>query len=201
MKKIFQWALAATVCGASVFTACSGNDDNPVTPDLNLSEKIIGKWVPAELDGKPALTNEKMVFAFLSPTKGYISASLSIHSDAEMWGSRLETDVAISGNKVTVTFHPNEHNTSVHELNITAINDSEFTANQKVTVTIDGNVVISEEKAFRFTKLTADYSAAILGLWECQGITGGETNNDDNARLEFLADGTYRFFLRGDAAI
>jgi hypothetical protein len=118
-----------------------------------------------------------------------------------MWSSQLETDVAISGNKVTVTFHPDEHNTSVHEFNITAINDKEFTANQKVTVTIDGNVVISEEKAFRFTKLTADYSAAILGLWECQGITGGETNNDDNARLEFLADGTYNFYRRSDAGV
>jgi hypothetical protein len=203
MRKIFQWAMAAAlICGISFAAAsCSSSDDNPATPDLNLSEKIIGKWMPADIDGKPALTNEKMVFAFLSPTKGYISASLSIHSDAEMWSSQLETDVAISGNKVTVTFHPDEHNTSVHELNITAINDKEFTANQKVTVTIDGNVMISEEKAFRFTKLTADYSAAILGLWECQGITGGETNNDDNARLEFLADGTYNFYRRSDAGI
>jgi len=139
-----------------------------------------------------------MVFAFLSPTKGYISASLSIHSDAEMWSSQLETDVAISGNKVTVTFHPDEHNTSVHELNITAINDKEFTANQKVTVTIDGNVVISEEKAFRFVKLTADYTADILGLWECTGLTGIETYNDGNDRLEFLSDGTYRYYRLND---
>ena len=30
MKKLMQWVLAATlVCGASVFTACSNNDDNP----------------------------------------------------------------------------------------------------------------------------------------------------------------------------
>ena len=200
MKKLFMVLAATIICGATTFTSCT-NDDNPATPDLGVKEKIIGKWMPADIDGKPALTNEKMVFAFLSPTKGYISASLSIHSDAEMWSSRLETDVAISGNKVTVTFHPNEHNTSVHELNITAINDSEFTANQKVTVTIDGNVVISEEKAFRFTKLTANYTAAILGLWECQGITGGETNNDDNARLEFLADGTYNFYRRSDAGV
>ena len=45
-KKLLQWAMAAAlICGASVFTACtSDNDDNPATPDLNLSEKIIGKW-------------------------------------------------------------------------------------------------------------------------------------------------------------
>jgi archaellum component FlaG (FlaF/FlaG flagellin family) len=198
MRKIFQWALAAAlICSATAFTSCT-NDDNPVTPDLNVAEKIIGKWMPADIDGKPALTNEKMVFAFLSPTKGYISASLSIHSDAEMWSSQLETDVAISGNKVTVTFHPDEHNTSVHELNITAINDKEFTANQKVTVTIDGNVVISEEKAFRFVKLTADYAEPILGLWECTGLIGIETYNDANARLEFLSDGTYRYYRKDE---
>ena len=35
MKKLFQWAIAAAliICGASVFTACSSNDDNPATPD------------------------------------------------------------------------------------------------------------------------------------------------------------------------
>ena len=26
-------------------TSCISNDDNPATPDLNLSEKIIGKWI------------------------------------------------------------------------------------------------------------------------------------------------------------
>ena len=170
------WVLAATlICGACVFTSCK---KDKVNTDLNLEENIIGKWEIADKNGQPAPTNEKMVLAFLSPTKGYVSASLSIHSDADIWSSRLETDVAISGNKVTVTFHPDEHNTSVHELNITSINDKEFTANQKVTVTIDGEVVISEEKAFRFVKQTADHSAAILGLWECQELTGIETYND-----------------------
>ncbi|MBR1667345.1 MAG: glycoside hydrolase, partial [Bacteroidaceae bacterium] len=34
MKKLIQWVLAATlVCGASIFTACSSDeDDNPVVP-------------------------------------------------------------------------------------------------------------------------------------------------------------------------
>ncbi|SHK56976.1 hypothetical protein SAMN05216463_10644 [Xylanibacter ruminicola] len=38
-----NWVLTATlICGASVLTSCSSND-NPLTPDLNLSEMIIGK--------------------------------------------------------------------------------------------------------------------------------------------------------------
>ena len=202
MKRMIHWMLAAIlICGASVFTSCTSDiSDNPVTPDLNLSEKIIGKWMVADIEGQPALTNEKMVLAFLSPTKGYVSASLSIHSDADMWSRQLETDVAISGNKVTVTFHPNEHNTSVHELNITAINDSEFTANQKVTVTIDGNVVISEEKAFRFVKQTADYREAILGTWEGK-VTNSEGSEFDDGELhrwEYKADGTYVYYSQNE---
>ena len=35
MQKFFSWVLAATlVCGASVLTACSSNEDNPVQPEL-----------------------------------------------------------------------------------------------------------------------------------------------------------------------
>ena len=45
------------------------------------------------------------------------------------------------------------------------------------------------ESTVRFVKVTADYTAAILGLWECQELTGIETYNDANARLEFFADG------------
>ena len=34
MKKIMNWVLAATlICGASVFTACTDIEDNPVTPE------------------------------------------------------------------------------------------------------------------------------------------------------------------------
>ncbi len=186
--------LAATViCGASLFTSCKKDEDN----NLNLEEKIIGKWMMADIDGQPALTNEKCVFAFLSPTKGYVSASLGIHSDADIWSSRLETDVAISGNKVTVTFHPDEHNTSVHEFNITAINDKEFTANQKVTVTIDGDVVISEEKAFRFIKVTADYTSAILGTWQGHCTSEGSVFDDGQEhRWQYNADGTYVYYAK-----
>lgn len=43
MKKIMNWVLAVIlVCGASVMTACSSdNDDNPVV-DNSLAEKIVG---------------------------------------------------------------------------------------------------------------------------------------------------------------
>lgn len=40
MKRVMQWVLAATlVCGASVFTACSGKEDNPV--QVQQRERVI----------------------------------------------------------------------------------------------------------------------------------------------------------------
>ena len=67
--RFFQLMLAAlVVCGLSLFTSCT-KEDNPATPDLNLAEKIIGKWMDYEADGQPALTTGKMVVTFVSPTK------------------------------------------------------------------------------------------------------------------------------------
>ena len=201
MRKIFQWALAAAlICGISLAAAsCSSNDDNPATPDLGVKEKIIGKWMTAENNGQPLTSNDKNVTTFISASKATVSVSRSENEGA--WNTEQEFDVAINGNKVTLTGHPDEHQTVVYDYDVTAINGNEFSASLKMTVTRDGNVVVSREGTVRLTKQTADYSEAVLGLWECQGITGGETNNDDNARLEFLADGTYNFYRRSDAGV
>ena len=200
-KKLLQWTIAAAlICGTSVFTACtSDNDDNPATPDLNLSEKIIGKWIMSDRDGQSMLTNKKMVVTFASATKAYMSESLnSIPEAGTLWNDKMEADVAIVGNNVTLTFHRNEHHTGVHEYIFTDINDREFTATQKTTSTVDGIVMHTFESTVRFVKLTADYTADILGLWECTGLTGIETYNDANARLEFLSDGTYRYYRKDE---
>ena len=185
-------ALVLLAIVALAFTSCK--KDN-----LNLEEKIIGKWIRADVDGQPALTNEKMVITFVSTTKGYLSAALNFRPEAPtLWANQKEVAVAIDGNMVTVTNHQDEHTTAVEEYTVTAINDNEFTANHKVTMTVDGTVVMTDERTMRYTKLTADYTTAILGKWECQELTGIETYNDANARLEFFADGTYRYWRKND---
>ena len=106
MRKIFQWAMAAAliICGARVFTACSSNDDNPVTPDLGVKEKIIGTWITADVNGQPALTDKKRVVTFVSATKAYYSSSRTTRPEVEAtWNDKVEANVAIDGNKVTLT--------------------------------------------------------------------------------------------------
>ena len=201
MKKIFVLAMAAILtCGATVFTACSSSDDNPVIPDLNVAQKIIGKWIVTDKNGQPLPTNKKAVYSFVSSTKVFVSMSITTHPEmGELWYDEIENDVVIDGNKVTLTGHPDKKTTVTNVMNITAINNKEFTADFETTTIINGKVVDDEKMVMRFTKLTADYSKPVLGLWECEGLIGDETYNDGNDRLEFLADGTYRFYHKDDA--
>ena len=205
MKKIINWMLAATlICGASVFTSCTnGNGDNPVAPvepDLNVAEKIIGRWMTADMYGQPAVTNDKMVYNFISTTQAFLSASFSKHPEAgSPWIALEEADVVVNGNRVTITCHPIQNSTSVQVFTITSINDNELYANAKITVTTDGNVVLSEEGTLRLVKVTADYSADIIGMWEGR-MTSEQSEFDDgeNHRWEYLLDGTFNYFHKND---
>jgi hypothetical protein len=114
MKKIMRstfgrlfnknWVLAAFfICGASAFTSCSNNDDNPVV-DNSLAEKIVGKWIHADTDGEAVTTDMKSVYTFTkdggSALKGFYSMS---KTESGVWAYRQETDVTISGNTITMT--------------------------------------------------------------------------------------------------
>ena len=195
--KFFQLMLAAlVVCTAMVFNSCS-SDDNDNNID-NLSEKIIGKWITADMNGETAPTNDKMVFTFVSTTKAYVSASLNTHPEvSELWATQTENDVAINGNKMTLTSHPNQHETVVDELTVTAINNSELIANRKLTVTVNGKVVISEDQLVRYEKVTADYRDAIVGTWQGHCTSAGSVFDDGQEhRWEYKADGTYVFYVK-----
>lgn len=71
--------------------------------------------------------------------------------------------MAINGNKVTLTSHPDENTTIVDENNITSINDNEFTTNRKLTMYRDGEVSFTTDTTIRFVKVPDDRSLAIIG--------------------------------------
>ena len=198
MKKLFMMLAAILICGATIFTSCS-SDDNDNNID-NLSEKILGKWITADVNGKDTPTNEKSVLTFVSTTKAYKSASILSNTDwITRWIDKLESDVVINGNKVTLTNHSSENQMAIEEYIISDINDIEFTANKKTSVWVDGQKKAERESVVRFEKIKADYAEPVLGLWECTELTGIQTFNDANARLEFFADGTYKYWRKNDA--
>ena len=78
MKKRILWAFAAilAICSASVFTACSSDDDNQTDPKL--VDNIVGKWLYVEYDEQTVETEESSVTTFVkegSTLKAYISQS------------------------------------------------------------------------------------------------------------------------------
>ena len=193
MKKLFMVLAATLICGACVFTSCKKEDD------LNVKEKIIGKWMLADVNGQPAPTNEKSVTTFVSATKAYMSTSRSNYSESNpRWAFLLEYDVEIEGNKVKFTGHYDEQTTLINEYIVSTINDAELVGKWKHITIRNGVETSNTENDFRLVKQTADYAEPILGLWECQELTGIETYNAANARLEFFADGTYNYWRKND---
>jgi len=198
MKRLIYLMMAvALICSASVFTSCS-KDDNPVNPADNLSEKIIGKWMTTDKNRQPMLTNEKRVVTFVSATKAYMSASFTHIPVSTQWLDQIEADVVISDNKVTLTMHPEERVTVVDEYTVLAIDATGFTANLKVTTTLNGGLSYEHESIIRLTKVNRDYSEAILGTWEghVTNSEGSEYDDGETHRWEYKADGTYVYYVK-----
>ncbi len=199
------WVLAATlICGASVFTSCTnGNGDNPVVPvepDLNVAEKIIGKWMLAEMDGLPVPTNQKVVQTFLSATKVTESLSRTNYSDdTDKWHTSLEGTCSIEGSTVTMTFLPKDGVTTTCILNVQSITSTEMVASTKRTTIDNGRTVYEQEAKIRMVKVGADQSQAILGMWEGRMTSEQSEYGDvEDHRWEFLLDGTFNFFRKVD---
>ena len=201
MQKFFNWMLAAIlICGASVFTSCSSNDDNPVEPDLNVAEKIIGKWMLAENDGETALTNEKTVVTFLSATKAYQSVSrVNYDETVPKWRAKEECDMTIDGNTVTLLSHSSNID-KVFTLNIKSIDDNNMSCNFKLVIMKDGEVYNTVEDTRIYRRVTADYSADIIGMWEgySTGEEGSEFDDGENHRWEYMTDGSFNYFHKVD---
>ena len=205
MKKIMNWMLAATlICGASVFTSCTnGNGDNPVVPaepDLGVAEKIIGKWMLAEMDGLPVPTNQKVVQTFLSATKVTESLSRTNYSDdTDKWHTSLEGTCSIEGSTVTMTFLPEDGVTTTCILNVQSITSTEMVASTKRTTIDNGRTVHELEAKLRMVKVGADYSADIIGMWEGRMTSEQSVYGDvEDHRWEYMTDGSFNYFHEVD---
>ena len=204
MKQLLNWVLAVIlICGASVFTSCSSNEDSPVAPvepDLNLAEKIVGKWIVAELDGELCPTNLKATVTFESPTKAYCSLS-DVYSPA--WNEEIAADVTINGNKVIITAEESEHVSHVLNVNVVSMTDTDMVLSSDWIVFVDGKEYYHEVYGQeRWVRVAYDYSSDIIGMWEGRS-TGSETQEFDdgeNHRWEFLADGNFRYYQKVDGS-
>ena len=192
-----NWVMAATfcICGASAFTSCSNNDDNPVV-DNSLAEKIVGKWIHADTDGEAVTTDMKSVYTFTkngSALKGFYSMSMT---ESGVWAYRQETDLTISGNTITMTSRIADGQQSVVELTDVTVSGDDLRFTAKTTLSKDGQVTATYgPRQEHFTRAEADYTEAVVGLWEI-------TFTSDNPEYEssvpyrelYRSDGTASFY-------
>lgn len=184
--------LAATlICGASVFTSCSSdNDDKPNQTNLETAQKLVGKWIYTEADGEMVETIETSVTTFLlegSELKAYTSISLN---DYGVWANRQPTDVTFDGNKITLTMQMGDI-TTVEEMTDVTISgdDLRYTSNYRI---LRGGEIIEVLEPYKLhcTRIHDDFSETIIGSW-----IGVVTSDDPEFTPqpfceEYLANGT-----------
>ena len=196
MRKLFL-TIAVAMMGI-----CFAGCNKDVEPDRGVAQKIIGKWITADSNGKALPTNKKVVYDFISTTEAYSSLSFTDNvPGANPWKNRKKSAVEIFGNDVTLTQNF-DGKTVVIELHIENISDAFLIAKRTVTVRKDGGLVKSEEDIVRCVKLNEDFSTKILGIWEGR-MTSEKSAYDDGQehRWEFKDDGTFVYFVRNEAGI
>ena len=194
MKKMKLWVMAATlVCGSSVFTSCSSNDDNPSQPVNNLAEKLIGKWINVADDGKATPTNQKRVLTFLSPTKALFSIS-GTNPVAVGWYTHQDCDVTINGSHATVSTAASGMNI-ICEYDVRSVSDTEMDTEFSFKNSVNVQVFLQTQGTQRFQRINADYSQDIIGLWEGRVTSADDEHTDGEMhRWEYKADGTYAYY-------
>lgn len=184
-----------------------------------LAEKLIGKWMVADIEGKPALTNRKTVLTFVSATKAYMSRSFDKPDNGEGmdsdkkpefepgqgpdpaagpgkpgWDDYEEFDVTINGIQVTLDKVEQSGRQLSNTYLISEISDSEFICDFTLPAPPDGPEGEDGNKEVkierqRFEKIEADYEQAAIGLWE-----GKVTSEED----EYTDGKLHRWELKED---
>lgn len=197
MKKIYKamtqtrlWVFTAALllCGISMLTSCSNDDDNKNSP---LSGLIIGRWMAVEYYNEPSLTDETVTLNFVSPTTCYIDMLLEDEAEEGGWLKDVPFDVTINGYTITLSGKISETISAIYEVQVTSIDDNILSCNLKTTDIVNGKASTIEYPA-RFARVKADYSNDIIGLWE------GDYWEDEvtRIRMEYKTDGTYNFYFR-----
>ena len=202
MKKI-QWLLSsALVCASAAFVACSNNEGSGSSSEkplvVNLPQKIVGKWIHAEADGAPVLTNQKSVHTFvLEDSTIKVYNSLAMNDVGSWWEVRKKMDVSIDGSQVTIKGNYDNGKSVITEMTVTSITNKDMEFDAKTTLFNDGEAyAVIGPRHEKYIQVKKDYSQEILGTWEGH-VTSDQSAYDDSKqhRWEYKPDGTYSYML------
>ena len=195
-KHLFHVLLTSVMLAATagLTAACTSNDDNPATPsglsESVIKEKIVGKWKGATQDGTELTTNGRTVLTFNADGTRTVSTSrFESNVNEYLFRNKQSGTYVIEGSQLKNYLDTNDgYDVAIY--NIDVIDDSQLAMTMQ-------NLNPGRKSVYK--RVTADYSEDIIGLWEVTEMTGEETYNDDNARLAFLADGTYKYYRKSNA--
>lgn len=192
-KHLFHVLLTSVMLAATagLTAACTIHEDNPATPngpsESVIKEKIVGKWKLSEVNNRDQVTNGRMILTYNENATLAVSISyFNKETNSYIWRNKQPGIYSIDGNVIKNYLNQSGlYDATPHY--IEAISDEAMT----MSSTSGGQTI--------YTRVAADYTSDIIGMWEVTEMTGEETYNDDNARLAFLADGTYRYYRKDDA--
>ena len=202
-KQFYHVFLASVMLAATagLMTSCA-TEDNPGKPtgpsESVIKEKIVGKWKAVMQDGKERVTNRHAIMTFFADgTMTYTRSYYSDYWGIQIWANRAPYTYTVSDNLVTREGleENGQMRKTFYEVNSIGNSEMEMALTGYV---LDGqNYPIKQTNKYKH--VTADYSEDIIGLWEATEMTGEQTYNDDNARLAFLTDGTYKYYRKSEA--
>lgn len=195
-KHLFHVLLTSVMLAATagLTAACTSNDDNPATPsgpsESVIKEKIVGKWKGATQDGTELTTNVRTVLTFNADGTRTVSTSrFESNTNEYLFRNKQSGTYAIEGSQLKNYLDTNDgYDVAIY--NIDVIDDSQLAMTMQ-------NLNLGRKSVYK--RVTADYSEDIIGLWEATEMMGEQTYNDDNARLAFLTDGTYKYYRKSEA--
>lgn len=172
----------------------TGINSNGVT-QADIEENIVGTWMLSEQDGQPVLTNEKGILDIVSTTEAYISVS-STNGKAP-WIDRMESEININDNVVTIALDPHEGVLIKNEFAVTDISDDAFSADYTYSRTTDNSGTSVSESTVKYVRIDDDLSDDIIGTWEGHCTSEGSVFDDGQEhRWKYKDDGTYVYYIK-----
>ena len=217
MKKTAFWVFAATlICSASVFTAC--DEEKELSANEQLTQKILGKWIPVQSNNAVVYTDQKTVTTFeqtASGIKAYTSVStftmptkpgdtISAAEKPDEWKNRQEADVKIEDGKIILSRAINDSINLISKYYILENDGSQMKLYASTKMTVDGREIIDGvlEHSEVWEKIEVDYSKDVIGLWEGR-VTSDKSKYDDGEphRWEYMADGTSNYYSLNEDSV
>lgn len=194
-KDVFYTLLASVMLAATagLTTACTSNDDNPATPngpsESVIKENIIGKWKGITQDGSELTTNDRTVLTFNADGTRTVSKSYyDTDTESYILRNKQTGTYTIEGSQLK-SYLDEADLYDVVTYNIDAIGSNEM------AMTMEN---FRPGRKFDYNRVTTDYAAEIVGVWEGVEMTGDETYGNAEARIVYEANGKFYYFSKND---